>query len=45
MAVVGNGGSMHLVDKSKNFIGTSAIVSSSIPVGVGYAEAFKLKKI
>ncbi len=40
----GNGGSMHLVDKSKNFIGTTAIVSSSIPVGVGYAEAFKLKK-
>ena len=25
-------------------IGTTAIVSSSIPVGVGYAEAFKLKK-
>ena len=40
----GNGGSMHLIDKSKNFIGTTAIVSNSIPVGVGYAEAFKLKK-
>ena len=40
----GNGGSMHLVDKSKKFIGTTAIVSSSIPVGVGYAEALKLKK-
>lgn len=33
----GNGGSMHLIDKSKNFIGSTAIVSSSIPVGAGFA--------
>jgi TPP-dependent pyruvate/acetoin dehydrogenase alpha subunit len=40
----GNGGSMHLTDDTKKFIGTTAIVSSSIPVGVGYAEALKIKK-
>lgn len=33
----GYGGSMHLTDKSKNFIGSTAIVSSSVPVGAGYA--------
>ena len=33
----GLGGSMHLIDKSKNFIGSTAIVSSSIPIGAGYA--------
>lgn len=33
----GYGGSMHLIDKSKNFIGSTAIVSSSIPVGAGFA--------
>ena len=33
----GFGGSMHLIDKKKNFIGSTAIVSSSIPVGAGYA--------
>ena len=32
----GFGGSMHLIDEKKNFINT-AIVSSSIPVGAGYA--------
>ena len=32
----GFGGSMHLIDE-KNFIGSTAIVSSSIPVGAGYA--------
>ena len=32
----GFGGSMHLVDE-KNFIGSTAIVSNSIPVGAGYA--------
>lgn len=40
----GLGGSMHLIDKSKNFIGSTAIVSSSIPVGAGYAYALKNKK-
>ena len=33
----GYGGSMHLIDETKNFIGSTAIVSSSIPVGAGYA--------
>ena len=37
----GYGGSMHLIDKSKNFIGSTAIVSSSIPIGAGFAYAFK----
>ena len=31
----GNGGSMHLIDKSVGFYGTSAIVGNSIPIGVG----------
>ena len=37
----GYGGSMHLIDKSKNFIGSTAIVSSSIPVGAGFAYSLK----
>jgi len=37
----GVGGSMHLVDLKKNFLGSTAIVSSSIPVGVGYAYSMK----
>ncbi len=40
----GLGGSMHLIDLKKNFIGSTAIVSSSIPVGVGFAYSLKLKK-
>ena len=40
----GIGGSMHLVDKTKNFIGSTAIVSSSIPVGAGFAYSLKNKK-
>ncbi len=31
----GKGGSMHLIDLSVNFMGTSAIVGNSIPIGVG----------
>jgi len=31
----GKGGSMHLIDKSVGFYGTSAIVGNSIPLGVG----------
>ena len=38
----GNGGSMHLIDKSVGFYGTSAIVGNSIPIGVGLS--FNLKK-
>ena len=33
----GKGGSMHLVDTSVGFMGTSAIVGNSIPIGVGLA--------
>ena len=38
----GKGGSMHLIDLSVNFMGTSAIVGNSIPVGVGLGFAAKL---
>ena len=38
----GLGGSMHLVDLKKNFYGSTAIVSSSIPVGIGLALSKKL---
>jgi pyruvate dehydrogenase E1 component alpha subunit len=38
----GNGGSMHLTDISKNFIASTAIVSNSIPVGLGLAFSLKL---
>ena len=40
----GKGGSMHLVDKSVGFYGTSAIVGNSIPVGVGLSYNFVNKK-
>ncbi len=40
----GKGGSMHLIDKKKGFMGTSAIVGNSIPMGVGLALAIKLQK-
>lgn len=37
----GRGGSMHLIDKSVNFMGSSAIVGNSIPVGVGLGYHIK----
>ena len=40
----GKGGSMHLIDLRVNFMGTSAIVGNSIPVGVGLGLSIKLKK-
>jgi pyruvate dehydrogenase E1 component alpha subunit len=40
----GRGGSMHLIDLSVNFLGSSAIVGNSIPIGVGSAFAHKLEK-
>ena len=40
----GKGGSMHLNDLSVNFMGTSAIVGNSIPVGVGLGLSISLKK-
>ena len=38
----GWGGSMHLIDEKVGFMGTSAIVGSSIALAVGSALAFKL---
>ncbi len=38
----GRGGSMHLVDSSVGFMGTTAIVGNSIPVGLGLAKAIQL---
>ncbi|MFN0065598.1 MAG: thiamine pyrophosphate-dependent dehydrogenase E1 component subunit alpha [Chlamydiales bacterium] len=40
----GRGGSMHLVDLSVGFLGSTPIVGGSIPVGVGAAFGAKLKK-
>ena len=39
----GKGGSMHLIDLSVGFTGSTAIVGGTIPVGVGSALAIKLK--
>jgi pyruvate dehydrogenase E1 component alpha subunit len=40
----GQGGSMHLIDLSVNFLGSTSIVGATIPVGVGTAYASKLRK-
>jgi pyruvate dehydrogenase E1 component alpha subunit len=40
----GKGGSMHLIDESAGFMGSTAIVGGTIPVGVGLAYGMKLKK-
>jgi TPP-dependent pyruvate/acetoin dehydrogenase alpha subunit len=40
----GKGGSMHLIDLSVKFMGTSAIVGNSIPLGIGLALSAQLKK-
>lgn len=40
----GKGGSMHLIDKSVGFMGSTAIVGGTIPVGVGLGLSIKLKK-
>ena len=39
----GKGGSMHLIDLSVNFLGTTPIVASIIPIAVGTAFAAYLK--
>jgi pyruvate dehydrogenase E1 component alpha subunit len=41
----GIGGSMHLIDTAMGFMGSSAIVGNSIPVGVGLGLALKNKGI
>ena len=40
----GKGGSMHLIALSVNFMGTSAIVGNSIPVGVGLGLSAQLNQ-
>lgn len=40
----GKGGSMHLIDKTAGFYGTSPIVGNSIPVGVGLSYNFMKEK-
>lgn len=39
----GRGGSMHLIDLDVNFMGSTAIVGNSIPVGVGIGYGSKLR--
>lgn len=39
----GKGGSMHLIDKSINFMGSTAIVGGTIPIGVGLGLSAQLK--
>lgn len=38
----GKGGSMHLIDKSVGFMGSTAIVGGTIPLGVGLGLSIKL---
>ena len=40
----GKGGSMHLIDLSVGFKGSTAIVGNTIPIGVGLGLAIKLNK-
>ncbi len=40
----GKGGSMHLIDQEVNFMGSTAIVGGTIPIGVGLALSAQLKK-
>ncbi|MCF8163543.1 MAG: thiamine pyrophosphate-dependent dehydrogenase E1 component subunit alpha [Polynucleobacter sp.] len=41
----GKGGSMHLTDWSVGFVGSTAIVGNSIPVGVGLGFSLKMKGV
>ncbi len=40
----GKGGSMHLIDLDVNFMGSTAIVGNSMPIGVGLGLSLKIKK-
>ncbi|NQU38483.1 MAG: thiamine pyrophosphate-dependent dehydrogenase E1 component subunit alpha [Lentisphaerae bacterium] len=39
----GKGGSMHLVDRSVGFVGSTAIVGGTIPIGVGLGLSIQLR--
>ncbi len=41
----GKGGSMHLIDKSVGFMGSTAIVGNTIPIAVGLALSIQLKNM
>ena len=41
----GKGGSMHLIDLSVGFMGSTAIVGNSIPIGAGLGLAKKLEEV
>ena len=40
----GKGGSMHLIDEAAGFMGSTAIVAGTVPVGVGLAYGMKIKR-
>lgn len=40
----GKGGSMHLIDESVGFMGSTSIVSGTIPIGTGLGLSIKLNK-
>jgi pyruvate dehydrogenase E1 component alpha subunit len=40
----GKGGSMHLIDESAGFMGSTAIVGGTVPVGVGLAYGITLER-
>jgi TPP-dependent pyruvate/acetoin dehydrogenase alpha subunit len=40
----GKGGSMHLIDESVGFMGSTAIVGGTVPIGVGLAYGIKLER-
>lgn len=40
----GKGGSMHLIDESAGFMGSTAIVGGTVPVGVGLGYGMKVKR-
>jgi len=42
--VLGKGGSMHLVDLKKGFLGATPIVGSTIPIAVGVAFAARMRR-
>jgi len=41
----GNGGSMHMLDKKKGFMGTTPILGSVAPISNGIALSLKMKKV